>query len=491
MIRKAIYTLILLVAIAIANLSAQNSQVLNYMNLPQNHLINPAFRPSNSVYIGLPVISGISLNIKNNFVNFSDVFKKGQYGDSVISILHLNSYTDNFISKIKDNTTFEPRVIVQLFGLGFSLGNDGYLFLDINDRVDGSMVIPRDLFALVLKGNDQFVGKRIDLSSLRGDMKYYREIGFGFSKYLTTKFRIGLKGKLLYGIAGISIENRSFGISISKNYTHKIDADLLVNVSAPVKFNINSDHSIQSIILDEERFKTSHGLSNFLSGKNNRGLGLDFGATYDISDRLMISAAITDIGYIRWGKDVSNLLVKSRFEFGGLNVVDVINGTKTFEDLGDELADSLNNAFSFTRSGNHFTEKLHSAVTLGASYCLTKSFSLGVVSYNRILNKQAVDFLTFSANLNLNNRFSSSLSYTIAKSPFNNLGAGIAFRAGIFQFYILSDRIPLMWDKIKIDKTSSVLIPASWNTVNLQLGVNLVFGSRNNMKGDKPMILLE
>ena len=83
MIRKTSWTLILLLAMMVASVSAQNSQVLYYMNLPQNHLMNPALKPSNSLYIGLPVMSGISVNIDNNFVSFSDVFMKGAKGDSV------------------------------------------------------------------------------------------------------------------------------------------------------------------------------------------------------------------------------------------------------------------------------------------------------------------------------------------------------------------------------------------------------------------------
>ena len=35
------------------------------------------------------------------------------------------------------------------------------------------------------------------------------------------------------------------------------------------------------------------------------GLGLDIGATYDITDKLVVSAAITDLGFIRWKKDVT------------------------------------------------------------------------------------------------------------------------------------------------------------------------------------------
>ena len=88
------------------------------MNLPQNHLVNPALRPSNSVYIGLPVLSGINLNINNNFVNFSDVIMKGQPKDSIISFLHPDYDVDKFIAKIKDKNSLEPETTIQLLGSG-------------------------------------------------------------------------------------------------------------------------------------------------------------------------------------------------------------------------------------------------------------------------------------------------------------------------------------------------------------------------------------
>ena len=43
------------------------------------------------------------------------------------------------------------------------------------------------------------------------------------------------------------------------------------------------------------------------------GLGLDIGATYEITDRIVVSAAITDMGFIRWKKDITNLNAKSHF----------------------------------------------------------------------------------------------------------------------------------------------------------------------------------
>ena len=487
---KTKYILILILAVIIADASAQNSQVLYFMNLPQNHLLNPALRPSNKVYIGLPGMSGINLNINNNFVNFNDVFIKGQSKDSIISFLHPDYNPDKFLAKIKDKNSLEQETTVQLLGVGFSVGNDGYVFLDINERIQGNIVLPGDLFRLALKGNEGFAGKKIDLSSLRGDIKYYHEFGVGFSRNFTDKLRIGIKGKLLFGIAAASIDNKSLGITVNDDYSHTLDANLTVNMSGPVNVYMNSKHNVDSVVFDDSRFKTSAGATDFFSGKKNIGLGLDIGATFDLTDRIVLSASVTDLGFIRWKNDVTNLKAYNQFKFSGLNMLDVINGTKTIDEVGKDMLDSLKNAFNVSNSKAPFTTYLPFGISLGGSYNVTKRFSVGLLSYSRIIGKQLREALTLSANLNLGNAFSTSISYTAENHRYDNLGAGMAFRAGIIQFYLLSDRIPIMWNKIKNDK-SNVMVPANWNTINLRLGMNLVFGNRIREKNDKPMILVE
>jgi Family of unknown function (DUF5723) len=490
MIGKIKYILILILAGIIADASAQNSQTMYFMNLPQNHLINPALRSSSSVYIGLPAVSGINLNINNNFVNFSDVFLKGQPKDSIISFLHPDYNVDKFLAKIKDKNFIEPETTIQLLGVGFSVGRDGYVFLDINERIDGNVVLPGDLFKLALKGNEQFVGSKIDLSSLRGDIKYYHEVGVGFSKNITDKLRIGIKGKLLLGIADASIDNKSLGITVNDDYSHTFDANLAVNLSGPVNVYMNSKNNIDSVVFDDKRFKTSSGISDFFSGKKNLGLGMDIGATYDLTDRLVVSASITDLGFIRWTKDVTNLQANNQFEFSGLNMLDFFNGTKTIDELGKDMLDSLKNAFTVSKSKVAYTTYLPFGISVGGSYNVTKQLSVGLLSYSRIIGKQIREALTLSANINLGNALSTSISYTAENYQYDNLGAGLAFRAGVAQFYLVTDRIPIMWNRITNDN-SNIILPANWNTINLRLGMNLVFGNRLNEKKDKPMILME
>jgi hypothetical protein len=487
---KIKYMLIIILAVNLAEASAQNSQVMYFMNIPQNHLINPAFRPSNSVYIGLPVVSGINLNINNNFVNFSDVFIKGQVKDSIITFLHPDYNVDKFLAKIKDKNSLEPEMMIQLLGVGFSVGKDTYVFLDINERIDGNIVLPGDLFKLALKGNEGFVGSKIDLSSLRGDIKYYREFGAGFSRNFTDRLRIGIKGKLLFGLAATSIDNKSLGITINDDYSHTLDANLTVNISGPVNVSMDSKNNIDNIDFDDSRFKTSSGIRDFFSGRKNMGLGLDIGATYALTDRIVVSASVTDLGFIRWRKDVTNLKANNQFVFNGLDMFDVLKGTKTFDEVGNDMLNSLKDAFVVSNTKEPFTTYLPFNISLGGSYNIAKQFSVGLLSYSRIIGKQVREALTLSANINIGSSLSASLGYTAENHQYENLGAGLTFRAGVTQFYLVTDRIPVMWNRIKNDN-SNIILPSNWNTFNLRLGMNLVFGNNAKEKNDKPMIMVE
>ena len=75
-------------------------------------------------------------------------------------------------------------------------------------------------------------------------------------------------------------------------------------------------------------------------------------------------------------------------------MLDVVNGTKTIDELGQEMLDSLKNSLIVSDSKVPFTTFLPVGVTLGGSYSLTKSFSAGLLSYSRIIGKQFRESLT-------------------------------------------------------------------------------------------------
>ena len=176
--------------------------------------------------------------------------------------------------------------------------------------------------------------------------------------------------------------------------------------------------------------------------------------------------------------------------FSGVNFKDVYDGNMDWEEVGEELLDSLQRSFSVTSTDIPYRTNLPFGVNFGASYNLSNSFSLGLLSNTRIIGDRYREALTVSANLNLGNAFSTTLAYTAANYRYDNLGFGLAFRLGFFQIYALADRIPLTWNKI-IAGEDSFPVPEYLNTIHARLGMNIVFGNQVKRKTDKPMILIQ
>ena len=507
MIRKALLIISTILVLLLKDAASQNSQLLCFMNLPQNHLVNPALRPTSSLYIGLPGFSGASFNVDNNFVNLEDVLTSGESIDSIFTFLHPDFNIDQFISKTNGKNTFEPQVTLPIFSIGLSVGEDSYIFFDINERIDANMIIPGDLLRIIFQDDGNFVNKSIDLSAMRADAKYYREYGLGFSRNFTPKLRIGMKGKILTGISSLSIDNRSLVMTVNDDLTRTITSDLVVNASAPLIVGRDDENKIQRIGIDKDRFKTTREIINYMVGFQNPGLSFDLGATYSITDKINLNAAVTDLGFIKWKRDVFNFKVASSFKTSGLNIPVILDGKKTIDEVVSEMIDSLKNAISLSDSNNPYKTFLPFGVSVGGSYSLTKSISLGLLSYTRFMGNQVREALTISSNVNLKNIFSFSFGYTMANQRYDNIGAGISFRAGFFQIYCLTDNVPIAWSTVRYNTTETIYnssgdgtenivphkltLPSNWNSINFRIGVNLVFGNGIKKKDDKPMVVVE
>jgi len=483
---KTAYFLIVFLVLAGESM-AQHNQVMYYMNLPQNHFLNPARRPTNAVYVGLPVLSGIKVNTGNNFFDLSDIILNDPLSDSLITILHPNYNIDDFLATLNEQNYLEASAAVQLLGVGFNIGKDGYMFIDINDRAEGNLTIPGDLFTLIFKGNESFAGSTIDLSSLGGRMQYFREAGIGFSTPISNKLRLGFKGKMLFGVGSVSVDNNALAISVGEDFAHSFEADVTVNISAPLTVTEDADNNIDGIEFDDSELQSTSQQISYFTGLKNLGFGLDIGAVYDITDRISLSASAVDLGYIKWKDYVNNINVQGEFSFEGLDMTEVVNGDKTIDELGQEMLDSLENSIEITHTTDPFTTWLSPGLTFGGSYRLNKTFSLGLLSYTKFVGSNVREALTFSGNINLGTAISAGISYTLSSGRYDNLGIGLAARAGIFQLYMVADRIPLAFNDLDTGD-STIPVPPKLNIVNFRVGLNLLFGNKIRQREDKPML---
>ena len=72
--RKYLFFLLTLLMIKTV---AQNRQILyNFAELPQASLLNPAIKTNYKFHIGIPLLSGISTDIRSTGFSLTDIFAK-------------------------------------------------------------------------------------------------------------------------------------------------------------------------------------------------------------------------------------------------------------------------------------------------------------------------------------------------------------------------------------------------------------------------------
>ncbi|MCK7538106.1 MAG: DUF5723 family protein [Marinilabiliales bacterium] len=66
---------------------------------------------------------------------------------------------------------------------------------------------------------------------------------------------------------------------------------------------------------------------------------MKLGAEYSFNDMFSVSAAITDMGFIKWKRDRSEIYTTKTFQFNGLTMQDVYDESVTFDELLNWAAD--------------------------------------------------------------------------------------------------------------------------------------------------------
>ncbi|MCJ7820846.1 MAG: DUF5723 family protein, partial [Bacteroidales bacterium] len=298
-------------------------------------------------------------------------------------------------------------------------------------------------------------------------------------KNITEKIRVGVRGKMLLGVATASLDNNDLRLKVNDDYTHTLYADMIFNMSGPVNVSMDPVGGLDNLTIDKSKFNTSQGLVSLLTNAGNPGMGLDLGIDYRITDRISVSGAITDLGFIRWKSNRIRLYTQTEIEFNGLTLQEVYDESVEFDDLLNWTLDSLQNSIYTKNIDDPFTTFLPFGVTAAASYSPVKAFTVGLLSQTRFIGRQVHESFTLSANMNLWNALSASCSYTAANQRYDNLGAGLSIRGGWFQIFALVDNIPLQWTRVN-SGNGSFRMPEHWNTIHTRFGINLVFGNKES-----------
>ena len=215
------------------------------------------------------------------------------------------------------------------------------------------------------------------------------------------------------------------------------------------------------------------------------GFAADLGVNYRPIDKLLVSASVTDLGFIRWSDEIHDAHYQvNRFDFNGIEVdPTAFSDDFTFSDLVDstftEISDSLI-SFLEMQPGEAYSKRLNTKLYIGASYSVTPKINFGLLSRTDFLNGKVSPQFTASANFTTGRLLNFTMSYSYINSYFKNIGAGVSFNAGPFNMYLISDNV-----------MNIVFWPEEAQSVNLWFGLNLVFGYKDFMNRepkDKPLV---
>ena len=473
--------------------SAQQVNTLYFLeNAPMRHTINPAFQPVSKFYLTLPVVGYTSLWAGTNGWAMSDFIFKAPDGNT-ITPWHPDANTMDWLAKQPKTFAFDMDLHTNILGFGFRIMENSYLHINVSERISAGVNFSSSIFGI----NHIRDGVVLDSVALGVNALAYTEFAVGFSHNITRQWSVGGKIKVLVGHADarVNIDNMAFNTSLDSLH---MTGNGTAHLAAPLNWSALPTDPQELADYDvNELFSNYEGdiMKQIGEGFKPAGMGVtfDLGVTYKPIKNLQISAAVTDLGFIRWHRyasatvDVDATFKGIDLDYSDYGSVDHFDDDLLVDDVMNELegyidevkVDSISKGFPYI---NMLTANLN--VGIDANFWKNR-VGVGVYSHTRFHNSYITEEVTFGAALRPVNWFNLAASYSFINGHWSNLGAAISLATydGIM-FTLAADYIPLSYAKTTYnDKTLSM--PYKSNQLNLSVGVTIVTGTNKPRKKSK------
>jgi len=497
-------TLIVIAILGISKLSvAQDNTLYSMHNLHQSISNNPAFQTRSKVCIGLPVINNFYMDFTNTGFTYKNLFSEiPNSPDSARYMLDINQ----FYEELDDINYLNLESNISIFNLGFWVKNL-YITTGMNTKFYNRTAYPKS-FLDIRNGNYNDAGNPISLSNFGMDLQLYNEVYLGVSRMVTPKLTLGVKAKMLYGLANFSTDK--FVVNWTTNaapdgffeYTFNTEFDF--KTSSPIYWDLTYDDAtglpngidIDKSLIDEftdENFNKEDVTlikDNFIFPKKNRGLGIDIGADYNLTKKISLSASLIDFGFIKWGLNPKVLTQKAEFSFKGLDPAPYIlsfsylvdSSSAVIDNYSKDFLDTLINLAKPTLKEETFRTSLNTKIFLGANYHVTRWLDLGVLYKGYFWESKLHSAFTISATANFFKGWSFASTYSVYNGLYNNFGLGLSCKFSILQYYFIMDNIAVPFWILNDSKAANKLIKNT-KQIPFHFGLNILLGSKQ--KDDK------
>ena len=439
------------------NSFSQNKQVLyDFAGLPQTLLLNPGLETDYKFHIGMPLLSGISSEIKSTGFSLAEIFS--------VNNNTINDKISAVLNKIDANDYLKVNTQIEVFSAGFRFDKKTYISFGFYQELDAIGYLPKDAFTLINEGNTSYLNKSFSISEMIYKLDVLGVIHAGISRKVSDKLTLGGRFKVYSSALNLETTNNSgtFTTRLGNNniYVHHLD-------------NVNFNARTSGLISNNEYISdASTYIENSLLG-GNLGAGIDLGFTYRVTPQLQLSGSLIDLGFVQHTKNIKNNLVEGSFTFEGIEFEFDSN-----RNYWGELDAALKEQLPIVDNQDSYTSwrpaKVNAAIKYSfgekrSKYCYdntlkdfyTNAFGAQLYSVFRPLRQQFA-FTSFYEK-SFSNKLQAKITHTIDDYSYYNIGVGVSAKIWKINFYGILDNLTKLSD-----------ISTS-NNVSLQFGFNLLF----------------
>ncbi len=488
--KTRIYTLLLGALLTCTSIaSAQQVNTLYFLeNAPMRHTINPALQPVSRFYLTLPVIGYTSLWAGTNSWTMQDFIFKGTDG-STITAFHPDAPT-NWLESKPNNFVIDADIYMNILGLGFAIKENGYFHINIAEHLSTDVGFSNNIFSLNKLNTTIPTTVSLGMNAL-----VYTDIALGYSHKINSQWTVGGKIKVLVGQANVKVNMDELTFSSNLDSLH-VSGMGNVYAAAPLRWSqlptdINDLNGFDaSTLVMDENMSTKDVIMNFIKPAG-MGVALDLGFTYKPIKNLQITAAVTDLGFIRWHRHATaGISMDTTFYGVDINYGDyVVDGQLASDSLTADLTHTLEgyvDAVHISDIDNSPFPQIHMLkanlnVGVDANFWNNR-VGVGVYSRTQFYNNRITEEVTMGAAFRPFNWFNIAASYSFINGRWSNIGAALSLAPydGIM-LTLATDYVPTTYAKAATE-VGEIPLPYKTPGFNVAFGLAIVAGTNPKNK---------
>ncbi len=439
-------------------IAQRNLALYNLPGVPQSQTMNVGRMPDYNFHLSLPVISNINLGASSSGFSANDIknINFDDQGENPDGSFFETDFSD-FINQVGPYNTLGFDFNTTILDAGFRVGR-GYIGLQGTEHVQSFLGYAESLFTSFneiqgLTPEDFENGpRRYTVNGTFLNFNHHRTLGASYThEIIPGKLSAGLRAKMAIGVGRAWTRNENF--SIVGDYQQGI---------------LGLEGNVGLILAGlPAAFDSTQGIGTYLKGTGNKGIAVDLGAQYRVTDKIEVFASLVNLGQIVWKNNITEYGYSTKYlDF-------YANQPEAAEEALDQVIDFVTTPEK-TKYLGQIKSPLPMYVYAGGNYHFNKTFTAGaMVNLERLDGFNYWNF-TLNGRANVGRVLQVGATLAQVQGVGFQVGAGAAINLGPLQIYAASDNV------------ASVVNLGNARNAQVNVGINLVFG-RGKTKTDVAM----